>query len=331
MAETKNKTYQETELCPKSGWGMLAVSLLLYVLALVLLIAGGIMLDAGRSIGAVLFVPGILWVCLGWILFLGLKTVRPNEALVLTLFGRYIGTVKQEGFYYVNPFCSVMYPGKGEVPAAAVTATADGEVKASATPTVRKTVSLKAQAFDNNKQKINDELGNPIEVGIVVAWQVVDTAKAVFNVDNYPHYVQLQADSALRDVVRLYPYDSFEGREISLRSDAAVVSERIEAELQKRVEIAGIRILDARITHLAYAPEIAPVMLQRQQAEAVIEARQKIVEGAVGMVEMALNRLGEKDICTLDDERRAQMVSNLLVVLCGDKGAQPVVNSGSIY
>ncbi|MBQ9959081.1 MAG: SPFH domain-containing protein [Oscillospiraceae bacterium] len=331
MAETKNKTYQETELCPKSGWGMLAVSLLLYVLAFVLLIAGGIMLDGGRGIGAALFVPGILWVCLGWILFLGLKTVRPNEALVLTLFGRYIGTVKQEGFYYVNPFCSVMYPGKGEVPAAAVTATADGEVKASATPTVRKTVSLKAQAFDNNKQKINDELGNPIEVGIVVAWQVVDTAKAVFNVDNYPHYVQLQADSALRDVVRLYPYDSFEGREISLRSDAAVVSERIEAELQKRVEIAGIRILDARITHLAYAPEIAPVMLQRQQAEAVIEARQKIVEGAVGMVEMALNRLGEKDICTLDDERRAQMVSNLLVVLCGDKGAQPVVNSGSIY
>ena len=329
MAETKNKTYQETELCPKSGWGMLAVSLLLYVLAFVLLIAGGIMLDAGRGIGAALFVPGILWVCLGWILFLGLKTVRPNEAVVLTLFGRYIGTVKQEGFYFVNPFCGVMYPGKGETPS--VTTTEDGELKVASTANVRRTISLKAQVFDNNKQKINDALGNPIEVGIVVAWQVEDTAKAVFNVDNYPHYVQLQADSALRDVVRLYPYDSFEGHAVSLRADAAEVSERIEAELQKRVDMAGIRILDARITHLAYAPEIAPVMLQRQQAEAVIEARQKIVEGAVGMVEMALDRLSEREICTLDDERRAQMVSNLLVVLCGDKGAQPVVNSGSIY
>ena len=198
-------------------------------------------------------------------------------------------------------------------------------------PVVKPTVSLKAQVFDNNKQKINDAQGNPIEVGIVVTWQVVDTAKAVFNVDNYVQFVQIQADSALRDVVRKYPYDEFEQQQVSLRGDSEEVSEMIEKELQNRVEIAGIRILDARITHLAYAPEIAAAMLQRQQAEAIIEARQKIVDGAVGMVQMALNKLSENEICVLDDERKAQMVSNLLVVLCGNKDAQPVVNSGSIY
>ena len=192
---------------------------------------------------------------------------------------------------------------------------------------------LKAMTLSNDKQKINDQLGNPIIIGIVVVWRVVNTAKAVFNVDNYTEYLSIQADSALRDIVRLYPYDTSldDNNEKSLRGSSQEVADRIKAELQSKVEIAGLEILETRITHLAYAPEIAAAMLQRQQATAIIDARQMIVEGAVGMVEMALSKLNENNIVDLDEERKAAMVSNLLVVLCGNRDAQPVVNSGSLY
>ena len=334
MADTHNLTYKEKEITPVNGWLMLFVSIAAYFAAF-FFIAGGSSLLAGSGsgvLGVILIVVGALYIAFGWIFWLGLKTVRPNEALVLTLFGKYYGTIKKEGFYRVNPFCAAINPARRNQAAVVTTDGAATDITATAAETSsRPTISLKAQVFDNNKQKINDAQGNPIEVGIVVTWQVIDTAKAVFNVDNYVQFVQIQADSALRDVVRRYPYDEFEQQQVSLRGDSEEVSEMIEKELQDRVELAGIRILDARITHLAYAPEIAAAMLQRQQAEAIIEARQKIVDGAVGMVEMALKKLSENDVCALDDERKAQMVSNLLVVLCGNKDAQPVVNSGSIY
>ncbi|MBQ1358640.1 MAG: SPFH domain-containing protein [Oscillospiraceae bacterium] len=334
MADTHNLSYKEKEITPVNGWLMLFISIAAYFAAF-FLIVGGSSIQAGShsgALGVLMIIAGALYMAFGWILWLGLKTVRPNEALVLTLFGKYYGTIKKEGFYRVNPFCAAINPARRNQTAVVTTDGAATDITATAAETSsRPTISLKAQVFDNNKQKINDAQGNPIEVGIVVTWQVIDTAKAVFNVDNYVQFVQIQADSALRDVVRRYPYDEFEQQQVSLRGDSEEVSEMIEKELQDRVELAGIRILDARITHLAYAPEIAAAMLQRQQAEAIIEARQKIVDGAVGMVEMALKKLSENDVCMLDDERKAQMVSNLLVVLCGNKDAQPVVNSGSIY
>ena len=335
MANTHNLTYTEKEITPVSGWLMLFASVAGYALAVLLIVGGSNQLagwNGSELLGILMIIIGALYFAFGWILWLGLRTVRPNEALVLTLFGKYYGTIKKEGFYRVNPFCAAINPARGNQPTVVTTDSATTDITAtSAETSSRPTISLKAQVFDNNKQKINDAQGNPIEVGIVVTWQVIDTAKAVFNVDNYVQFVQIQADSALRDVVRKYPYDELEQQQVSLRGDSEEVSEMIEKELQQRVELAGIRILDARITHLAYAPEIAAAMLQRQQAEAIIEARQKIVDGAVGMVEMALTKLSENDVCVLDDERKAQMVSNLLVVLCGNKDAQPVVNSGSIY
>jgi regulator of protease activity HflC (stomatin/prohibitin superfamily) len=196
----------------------------------------------------------------------------------------------------------------------------------------KKTISLKAMTLNNNKQKVNDELGNPVEIGIVVIWRVINTAKAVFGVDNYKAYLSIQCDSALRNIARLYPYDvAAGGEEKTLRGSSQEVADRLKEEIQSRVEVAGIAIMEARITHLAYAPEIAAAMLQRQQASAIIDARKMIVEGAVSMVEMALDKLNEKDIVKLDEERKAAMVSNLLVVLCGNKDAQPIVNSGSLY
>jgi regulator of protease activity HflC (stomatin/prohibitin superfamily) len=263
---------------------------------------------------------------------MGLKILKPQEALVLTLFGKYIGTLKGEGFFFVNPFVSAVNPAAGS---GAATATEDEN------PTVqsgkrsvslpRKVISLKAMTLNNNKQKVNDELGNPVEIGIVVIWRVVNTAKAVFNVDNYKAFLSIQCDSALRDIAKQYPYDVEEDGEMSLRGSSTKVAEQLKAELQSRVDIAGLEIVDARITHLAYAPEIAAAMLQRQQASAIVAARKMIVDGAVGMVEMALNKLSENDVVTLDDERKAAMVSNLLVVLCGNRDAQPVVNSGTLY
>ncbi|MDE6063607.1 MAG: SPFH domain-containing protein, partial [Lachnospiraceae bacterium] len=308
-------------------------------------VIGGIMAEAGKN--PVLLIVSIIFLCVTWILWPGLKVIKPQEALVLTLFGKYIGTLKEPGFYFVNPFCSSVNPAartrlnqSGDVrdrsDATAAAVAAGVTVGASATMKI----SLKIMTLNNNRQKINDCLGNPVEIGIAVTWRIIDTAKAVFNVDNYKEFLSLQCDSALRNVVRIYPYDvapnvdtTGDGvaDEGSLRGSSETVAKRIKEEIQKRVDEAGIEIVEARITYLAYAPEIAAVMLQRQQASAIIDARKMIVDGAVGMVEMALERLNEKDIVVLDEERKAAMVSNLLVVLCGNHDAQPVVNSGSLY
>ncbi len=271
----------------------------------------------------------------GPVLYAGLKIVKPNEALVLTLFGKYYGTLKKEGFFWVNPFVSAVNP-ISDTNTTASTAKPETKIEPGKTPTTysiqfpKKKISLKALTLNNDKQKVNDALGNPIIIGVVVIWKVVDTAKAVFSVDNYVEYLSIQCDSALRNVVRLFPYDSDED-EKSLRGSSKEVAQDLLRELQSKVEVAGLQIIEARITHLSYAPEIAAAMLQRQQASAIIAARQKIVEGAVGMVEMALEQLNKNGVVTLDEERKASMVSNLMVVLCGNRDVQPIVNSGSLY
>lgn len=273
----------------------------------------------------------------GPVLYAGLKIVKPNEALVLTLFGKYYGTLKKEGFFWVNPFVSAINPASSPDSSSA---TAKPEVKTEGGKTTtaytiqfpKKKISLKAMTLNNDKQKVNDALGNPIIIGVVVIWKVVDTAKAVFSVDNYVEYLSIQCDSALRNVVRLFPYDSDEDEDEKLsRGSSKEVAQDLLRELQSKVEVAGLQIIEARITHLSYAPEIAAAMLQRQQASAIIAARQKIVEGAVGMVEMALEQLNKNGVVTLDEERKASMVSNLMVVLCGNRDVQPIVNSGSLY
>ncbi|HPY85490.1 MAG TPA: SPFH domain-containing protein [Ruminococcus flavefaciens] len=328
----------------KNGWSAIVIITLLYIGSFFTFILG---------IGAespLLIMLSLLWLCIGWVPYLGLKVLKPQEALVLTLFGKYKGTLKGDGFYWVNPFCTAVNPAastklrqSGDV---------DGNTRESSaatvnlmtgyrsTPVMSKKISLKIMTLNNNRQKINDCLGNPVEIGIAVIWKVTDTAKAVFDVDNYKEYLSLQCDTALRNIVRLYPYDvapnvdtTGDGiaDEGSLRGSSEVVAARIRDEIQSKVENAGLEIIEARITYLAYAPEIAAVMLQRQQASAIIDARKMIVDGAVGMVEMALERLNENNVVELDEERKAAMVSNLLVVLCGNHDAQPVVNSGSLY
>ena len=326
----------------KNGMAMMFLFIALYILAFFLIVLG-----VGRPLP---FLIGIIWVSIGWVPFLGLKVIKPQEALVLTLFGKYIGTLKDDGFYFVNPFCVAVNPAaktklnqSGDVDSGSgstIAAVFSGKGASLTTDTVNKKISLKAMTLSNSRQKINDCLGNPIEIGIAVIWRGTDTAKAVFNMDNYKEYVSLQCDSAVRDIVRIYPYDVAQGvdttgdgiaDEGSLRGSSELVAKRIRDEIQKKVADAGIEILEARITYLAYAPEIAAVMLQRQQASAIIDARKMIVDGAVGMVEMALDRLSENHVVELDEERKAAMVSNLLVVLCGNQNAQPVVNSGSLY
>ena len=321
----------------KNGMAMMILWIVLYLVALLMTILGAALIWP-------LFIIGIIWLCIGWIPFLGLKVLKPQEALVLTLFGKYVGTLKDAGFYYVNPFCQTVNP------AAKTKLNQSGDVDDGSKKSISqaqdikdiasKKVSLKIMTLNNNRQKINDCLGNPVEIGIAVMWRVTDTAKAVFNVDNYKEYLSLQCDSALRNIVRIYPYDVAENvdttgdgvaDEGSLRGSSEVVASRIRDEIQSKVKDAGLEIIEARITYLAYAPEIAAVMLQRQQASAIIDARKMIVDGAVGMVEMALDRLNENGVVELDEERKAAMVSNLLVVLCGNHDAQPVVNSGSLY
>ncbi|MBR2259433.1 MAG: SPFH domain-containing protein [Blautia sp.] len=328
----------------KNGMAVLLLSVLFYLEAVFGSIVGGI---TGNPF---LIAISCVYLGVGWIFWLGLKVLKPQEALVLTLFGNYVGTIKEPGFYFVNPFCTAVNPaaktrlnqsgdvndGPKSLPAF-LKGTAGASAEAEFTS---KKISLKIMTLNNNRQKINDCLGNPVEIGIAVMWRVTDTAKAVFNVDNYKEYLSLQCDSALRNIVRLYPYDVAPNVDTtgdgvaddgSLRGSSDIVAERIRTEIQQKVENAGLEILEARITYLAYAPEIAAVMLQRQQASAIIDARKMIVDGAVGMVEMALERLNENHTVDLDEERKAAMVSNLLVVLCGNHDAQPIVNTGSLY
>lgn len=287
---------QERVAPPMSGWVMLGVNLLLYAGAIAMLVAGiRAHLGGGFALGVVaLFLLAGLTSC-------GFFTLQPNEAAVLILFGAYQGTVRQSGFFFTNPFNK------------------------------RLKVSLRARNLNGERLKVNEKRGNPIEIAAVVVWRVQDTAQAVFDVDSYENYVKIQSESAVRHVASSYAYDDGEPNEVTLRGGADEVSAALTRELQERLSKAGVQIEEARLTHLAYAPEIAQAMLRRQQAEAVIAARQKIVHGAVSMVEMALNELSAKRVVSLDEERKAAMVSNLLVVLCGESEAHPVINTGTLY
>lgn len=280
----------------KSGGFMLFASLLLCV-------AGVGAFLMGISVGpAILAVVGIILFTVFIFMLPGFFTIQPNEAMVLILFGKYVGSVKIAGWHWANPFYT------------------------------KKKISLRSRNLNGDKIKVNDEMGNPIEIADVIVWRVENTAEAVFDVDNYIDYVQIQSESALRHLAGMYPYDNTEdSHTISLRGSADEVSEALKNELQQRLGKAGVVVEEARLSHLAYAPEIAAAMLQRQQAAAIIAARQKIVEGAVGMVQMALNKLSENEIVELDEERKAAMVSNLLVVLCGEKNTQPVINTGTLH
>lgn len=316
---SESKIQEEKVLQAKSGFVMLICGMLLtlvgiagfgYGIYLIDQSAGGAAAGISVVLGTILFVAGVLVLC-------GLKVINPKEALVLALFGNYYGTLRKEGFFWVNPFVTAINP--------TVRIAANGKG-------VSRKVSLKTMTLNNEKQKVNDELGNPVEIGAIVIWKVVNPTQAVINVENYKNYLSIQCDAIIRNTARIYPYDTSEqGDEKSLRGSSQEIADIMQLELQEKVADAGIQIIDIRITHLAYAPEIASAMLQRQQAAAIIDARQKIVEGAVGMVQMALDKLNENEIVELDEERKAAMVSNLLVVLCGNKDAQPIVNSGTIY
>lgn len=336
----KNIDISERELRPANGILMLLVLIFALLASVLMMIMGPVMLSQGRSgLGAVLLVGAVLLMVAACISFAGLKTVRPNEALVLTLFGSYHGTIRKAGFFFVNPFCSAVNPAfesaKGEAAAKLKLSEEKGGASVSVSMPMRKTVSLKTMTWSNGTQKVNDVLGNPIIIGAVVLWKVIDPTAAVFTVENYSEYLSTQTDSTIRNIARLYPYDDLESEgdaeEKTLRGSSQEIADRMKAELQQRVSGAGLYIEEVRITHLSYSEEIAAAMLQRQQATAIIAARQKIVDGAVGMVKMAIDKLGEDEIVVLDEERKAAMVSNLLVVLCGNKDAQPIVNSGSIY
>jgi regulator of protease activity HflC (stomatin/prohibitin superfamily) len=295
---TKNK---EINIRTGSGWGMLMVTLVTPFV-----IAGLIywMVLQGKADGHPNFLVLALTIALGlaWFIMMnGFFTLQPNEACALTLFGHYVGTERASGFHFTNPFNS------------------------------KKKLSLRSRNFNTPKLKVNDLRGNPIEIGAVVVWRVADTAEALFDVDNYEEFVSVQSESAVRSLASRYPYDHGEEGEITLRCSVDEISLGLQQELQTRLEAAGVVIEEARLIHLAYAPEIAHAMLRRQQAEAIISARQKIVHGAVSMVEMALNDIADRKIIQLDDERKATMISNLLVVLCSDSETQPVINTGSLY
>ena len=323
MIEERIK-FEEKELTPINGWIGLLIGLIFILISLI-----GIYFTIVNDI-VFPTILGIISLIIGIFILCGLKVLNPNEAIVLVFFGKYYGTISKEGFYFVNPFCSAINPTY-ESQSIKISKSKEENEETSIT-SITKKVSLKALTLNNGIQKVNDEMGNPIMIGVVVIWKVINPTKAVFNVDNYKTYLSIQCDTALRNVARLYPYDVNDAsEEKTLRGSSQEVADKLKEELQTRVNVAGIEVCEVRITHLAYAPEIAAAMLQRQQAEAIIAARKKIVEGAVGMVEMALERLSENNVVRLDDERKAAMVSNLLVVLCGNRDAQPIVNSGSLY
>ncbi|MGO9463756.1 MAG: SPFH domain-containing protein [Isosphaeraceae bacterium] len=283
---------REVLVIPKPGLGMLA-------LFLGVLLVSVLVFAAGAAMESPLLVTLAILTGIGCVVgLIGLFTVSPNEAKVLQLFGNYKGTAREPGLRWVNPFFT------------------------------KRGISLRIRNFESERLKVNDLAGNPIEIAAVVVWKVVDTAEALFHVDNYDNFVHVQSESALRNMALSYPYDAHAEGEVSLRSHTAVVAQHLKTEIQERLSQAGVEVLEARISHLAYAPEIAHAMLQRQQASAVVAARQKIVEGAVGMVEMALQMLSHQNIVELDNEKKAAMVSNLLVVLCSERGTQPVVNAG---
>ena len=335
-----SKTQVEERLIrPMNGIAALLGIVAVLLVSVLLIVLGSLQCarvsGAGIAIGVILIVLGCLSLTASSICFAGLHVVNPNEAIVLTLFGTYYGTIRENGFFFTNPFATLIAP---QVPGeeAATVNIVTGENSGSQTKVnlfPNKKISLKTQTLNNRKQKVNDVLGNPIIIGAIVIWKVADPTRAVFAVENYNEFLSTQCDTTIRHIARQYPYDTMDedSDEKTLRGSSQEISDQMQEELQKRVDEAGLEIEDVRITTLAYAEEIAAAMLQRQQAVAIIAARQKIVEGAVGMVKMAIDQLNEDDVVMLDEERKAAMVSNLLVVLCGNKDAQPIVNSGSIY
>ena len=345
MSEVKYS--EEKILKPSSGLIALIIIIAVLLVSIAAMIMGGVLMDEfdNYTLGVPSLVCGIIVCIASCVAFGGLKIVNPNEALVLSLFGKYYGTIYENGFWYVNPFSSAIYPQAkvAEAKNARLQAynnkKSQAEVSASeaAIASARK-VSTKVCTFVNGNQKVNDKLGNPVEVSAII-WKVVNATKAVLNVDYYKEYLSNQTDSTIRNVARLYPYDIIDDdddekddiNEKTLRGSATIIAEEMKKELEVKVKDAGIEIVEVRLNQIAYAPEIAAAMLQRQQAIAVIAARKKIVEGAVSMVEMALDKLKEDNVVDLDEERKAQMVSNLLVVLCSSKEANPILNAGSIY
>jgi regulator of protease activity HflC (stomatin/prohibitin superfamily) len=330
------KANQEIEARVQSGWLMLPVllGLLLGDIALFIYsIAAGVKENGQPIVSLLILAALILPACI--IMLTGLFTLQPNEARVLILFGAYKGTVRQHGFHWGNPFYSngprVSLAVKLADARAKQSADKDGSAPLQVKYSSRQKISLRARTLNMERIKVNDKRGNPIEIAAVVVWRVQDTAQAAFDVDNYENYVQTQSETSLRHLASSYAYDHGEENEVTLRSGVDEVSQALRRELQERLDKAGVEVDEARLTHLAYAPEIAQAMLRRQQAEAVIAARQKIVQGAVSMVDMALKELADKHVVTLDDERKAAMVSNLMVVLCGESEVHPVVNAGTLY
>lgn len=293
-------TKEDTVQVP-TGWTMLVITIGAYLLAIAMIIYTIVIAITTEQVQVVALVAGVIVLISAVFMSSGFFTLQPNEASVITLFGNYVGTVRTDGFHWTNPFRT------------------------------RKKVSLRSRNFNSPTLKVNDLRGNPIEIGAVVVWKVEDSAQAVFNVDNYRAFVEVQTESAVRQLASAYSYDDGEEGELTLRSGREEVAKSLASRLQDRLQKAGVLIEEARISHLAYAPEIAQAMLRRQQAEAIIAARTKIVEGAVSMVDMALHELSAKNVVELDEERKATMVSNLLVVLCSESDAQPVLNTGTLY
>jgi regulator of protease activity HflC (stomatin/prohibitin superfamily) len=335
--ETTKVANSEQSASVISGWGMLPFNLALFFGAMALFVWAVISLaERGSTPTVVALIAAILLEILAVILLTGHFTLQPNEARVLILFGAYHGTVRTSGFWWANPFYS---RSRGRVPVTTASTPAEKHAQQGnqaqfagmfQRPLPAK-ISLRARNFNSDKLKVNDKRGNPIEIAAVVVWRVEDTAKAAFDVDDFESYVHIQSESAIRHIASLFAYDRGEEHEPTLRESADEVAAALKNELLERLDKAGVVIEEARLTHLAYAPEIAQAMLRRQQAEAVIAARQKIVHGAVSMVDMALRELAEKDVVKLDDERKASMVSNLLVVLCGEAEVSPVINAGTLY
>ncbi len=339
MSDTTN--VNERRIRAKSGFPFLFLAVLILLSSVALFILGGINFDNSDPLmGGICIASAVVFIWIGVTVLPGLKIIKPNEALVLSLFGKYYGTIYDAGFWFVNPFSSNLYPrAKAAEKLAEVKNNPVSAKNLDSVYAQQSKVSLKISTFVNGNQKVNDSLGNPIEVSAIVMWRVTDATKAVLNVDYYPEYLSNQTDSTIRNIARLYPYDiidddesdSDDKNEKTLRGSATLIAEEMKNELSRRVSDAGLEIIEVRLNQIAYAPEIAAAMLQRQQAIAVIAARKKIVEGAVSMVEMALEQLRRDGVVDLDEERKAQMVSNLLVVLCSSKEASPVVNSGSLY
>jgi regulator of protease activity HflC (stomatin/prohibitin superfamily) len=326
---------QEIRRQAVSGWLMLPVNILLLIVGIAVLIWGIVISTHTRQF-SYLILAGPLIDAAAIILLCGHFTLQPNEARVLILFGAYHGTVRDSGFFWANPFYSRV---RARIPLSAAESGRDTS-HTTRTPlvhaamgyrTLSAKISLRVRNFNSEKLKVNDKRGNPVEIASVVVWRVEDTARAAFDVDDFKTYVEIQSEAAIRHIASLYSYDRSEDNEPTLRDSADEVAQALQRELRDRLQKAGLAVDEARLTHLAYAPEIAQAMLRRQQAEAIIAARQKIVHGAVSMVDMALRELSEKAVVEMDEERKAAMVSNLLVVLCGDKEISPVVNTGTLY